>query len=163
MRKRQIITTSCWPDGVEVKWLEDVLPIDEVKKIEADAELWESGKLGRSVKHARVVSEEQDKALMNALGLTLLSFKIEKSLARKLKGLAKLDGIGYEPLARQILTHYVRRNERRLDAKQASVQKMKKPDKQLSRSLKYKETTGELTPMCKEHGESNRTRPRKSR
>ena len=41
----------------------------------------------------------------------LLSFRIQKSLITKLKNIAKEEGIGYQPLMRQVLTRYVREHE----------------------------------------------------
>ena len=83
----------------------------DLKKYEKDSELWEKRKLGASAKHAVLASDEQVKALDDALGLKLLSFRIQKSLIQKLKNIAKQEGIGYQPLMRQVLTRYVREKE----------------------------------------------------
>ncbi len=73
--------------------------------------------MGASAKHAVRVSDEQTKALDNALGLQLLSFRIQKSLIQKLKNIAQREGIGYQPLMRQVLTRYVQEQESKYDAK----------------------------------------------
>jgi hypothetical protein len=75
-----------------------------LKKYEKDVELWEDRSLGASIKHAARVSDAQTKALDDALGLQLLSFRIQKSLILKLKNIAKEEGIGYQPPMRQVLT-----------------------------------------------------------
>ena len=85
---------------------------------ESDAHLWENGTLGASAAHAVRVSDKQAKALDDALGLQLLSFRIQKSLIQRLKALAKEEGIGYQPLMRQALTHYVREQEAKYEIMQ---------------------------------------------
>lgn len=86
-------------------------------KYEKDAELWENGTLGASAAHAKRVSDKQAKALDEALGLQLLSFRIQKSLIQRLKAIAKQEGIGYQPLMRQALTRYVREQEAAYEVK----------------------------------------------
>lgn len=83
----------------------------DLKKYEKDTELWESRSYGASIKHAARVSDAQAKSLDDALGLQLLSFRIQKTLIAKLKNIAKEEGIGYQPLMRQVLTKYVRQYE----------------------------------------------------
>jgi hypothetical protein len=53
------------------------------------------------------VAPEQDKAIDDALGLQPISIRLQKSLLDNLKALAQLNGIGYQPLVRQILTRWV--------------------------------------------------------
>jgi predicted DNA binding CopG/RHH family protein len=90
----------------------------DLKKYEKDVDKWENRSLGASIKHAARVSDEQTKALDNALGLHLLSFRIQKSLITKLKNIAKEEGIGYQPLMRQVLTRYVREYEAKYSVKE---------------------------------------------
>lgn len=85
-----------------------------VDELTADAQLWESRKLGASAKHARPVSSKEARAVDDALGLHLLSFRIDKSVIEKFKKLSKLEGIGYQPLMRQVLTRYAHENTHRL-------------------------------------------------
>ena len=112
-KRRKKSTDHSGGKSFRVRRLEELNNID-VAKFDADAELWERGKLGTSAKHARPVSDEQDRALYDGLGLRLLSFRIQRSLIEKLKEIARLEGIGYQPLMRQILTRYDRENEHRL-------------------------------------------------
>ncbi len=95
----------------------------EADQFDADNELWDSKQLGASPEHAKRVSEEQDKALDDAMGLQLLTIRVQKGLIEQFKELAKLEGIGYQPLMRQVLTRYARENEHRLDALQAKQNK----------------------------------------
>lgn len=53
------------------------------------------------------VAPEQDKAIDDALGLQPISIRLQKGLLDNLKALAQLNGIGYQPLVRQILTRWV--------------------------------------------------------
>lgn len=76
-----------------------------------DVELWESKKLGASVEHARLASPEDDQALDDDLGLAPISLRLQKELVKKLKILAKQEGLGYQTYIRQILTRYVRQAE----------------------------------------------------
>lgn len=48
------------------------------------------------------------KAVDDALGLQLISVRLQKELLEQLKDLAEEEGIGYQPLIRQILTRHVR-------------------------------------------------------
>jgi predicted DNA binding CopG/RHH family protein len=84
---------------------------NKYEKYEKDVDLWENETLGASASHAVRVSDKQAKALDDALGLQLLSFRIQKSLIQRLKTIAKHEGIGYQPLMRQALTYYVREKE----------------------------------------------------
>lgn len=69
---------------------------------------WESRELGASAEHARRVSHAEALAVDDALGLQVISIRLQKKLIENLKKLAKHEGIGYQPLIRQVLTHYVR-------------------------------------------------------
>jgi len=75
-----------------------------------DAELWESGQLGASEEYVRRVSAEKTKAIHEALGLQPVTVRLQKELVEQLKILAKQEGLGYQPLIRQILTRHVREN-----------------------------------------------------
>lgn len=76
------------------------------QKYEGTVEEWDSGVLGSSEAHV-VVAASQDKALDEALGLHPISIRIQQSLLDDLKALAQLNGIGYQPLIRQVLTRWV--------------------------------------------------------
>lgn len=69
---------------------------------------WESGELGASEQHVRKVSPERERAVDDALGLQIISIRLQKALIEELKLIAQNEGIGYQPLIRQILTRFVR-------------------------------------------------------
>ncbi len=95
----------------------------DVKQFDADTELWESRKLGASAKHAKRSTKKHDKELDEMFALQLCTFRIQKFLIEQLKELAKFEGMGYQTFMRQILTHYARANEHKL---QGPKQKYKK-------------------------------------
>jgi uncharacterized protein (DUF4415 family) len=49
----------------------------------------------------------QEKAVDDVLGLQPISIRLQKDLLENLKSLALLNGLGYQPLIRQILTRWV--------------------------------------------------------
>lgn len=69
---------------------------------------WESGKLGRSEAHVVVVSPEVESALDSALGLQPISVRLQQSLIKDLKLIARYHGIGYQPLMRDALNRFAR-------------------------------------------------------
>jgi len=73
-----------------------------------DEERWEKRELGASEEHVRKVSSEKEQEVDDALELQLVSIRLQKALIADLKELSKDEGIGYQPLIRQILTKYVK-------------------------------------------------------
>ncbi|MFA0159666.1 hypothetical protein [Vibrio sp. 10N.261.46.A3] len=72
----------------------------------AEIETWESGKLGRSEEFVRKSKNDGEK-LDDKLGLQMISIRLQKSLIEDLKDIAELNGIGYQPLMKQILKRFV--------------------------------------------------------
>ncbi len=70
-------------------------------------EAWEGGKLGRDKKHVEKAEAAAEKALDDALGMQMISIRLQKKLIENLKIIAKHHGIGYQPLIRQLLTRFV--------------------------------------------------------
>src|SRR5271166_2598254 len=68
-----------------------------------EAEEWESGKRGS---HSTVATDEDEAALDEAMELQMISIRLPQSVVEKLKGLAKKEGIGYQPYTRQVLIHH---------------------------------------------------------
>lgn len=77
------------------------------KHDDVDRDPWESGELGRSIQHARVVPEQDAKAIDDALGLQLISIRLQRDLITNLKKIAEYRGIGYQPLVRDLLNRFV--------------------------------------------------------
>lgn len=75
-------------------------------KIEGTEDAWESGLLGADEAHAKVAPDQEDE-IDAALELQPISIRLQKGLLDNLKALAQLNGIGYQPLVRQVLTRFV--------------------------------------------------------
>ena len=75
-------------------------------KIEDTVEAWEDGTLGADEAHVEVAAD-RSQAIDDALGLQPISIRLQRSLLDNLKALAQLNGIGYQPLIRQVLTRFV--------------------------------------------------------
>jgi predicted DNA binding CopG/RHH family protein len=75
-------------------------------KIEANDESWDSGKLGRDENHVRVSDGVDEQSIDASVGLVAISIRLQESLVNDFKMIAKLNGIGYQPLMRQILTRF---------------------------------------------------------
>lgn len=64
---------------------------------------WETGELGNSLDHAVVAD---DTKLDAALGLKMISIRLDESLIAELKMIAALQGVGYQPLIRDVLKRF---------------------------------------------------------
>jgi predicted DNA binding CopG/RHH family protein len=83
-------------------------------KVPASDEAWESGQLGRDAEFAEVVKtdEASEQKFDESLGLQLISIRLPKSLIEDFKIIAKLNGIGYQPLMRQTLKRFAEGEKR---------------------------------------------------
>ncbi|MBX9769950.1 MAG: hypothetical protein K2X29_01185 [Candidatus Obscuribacterales bacterium] len=132
----------------------------DIERFDKDNELWDSKQLGASAEHAVQASEEDDKALDDALGLQLLSFRIQKSIIEQLKQLAKLEGIGYQPLMRKVLNTYVRDNEHMIESSLTPSQAAEKADHLFADAIKLRDALSNLELLSKDRiaAESNYSR-----
>jgi hypothetical protein len=80
--------------------------MSEKEKILGTVEAWESGQLGTDEKHARPVDSETAKQIDEALGLQMISIRLEKSLIDSFKLLGSFHGLGYQPLMRDALKRF---------------------------------------------------------
>lgn len=78
-----------------------------MNKIEGTAEAWEDGRLGMNPARAVAAGKDVEKAMDEALGLQPISIRLQKDLLEELKMIARLNGLGYQPLIRQVLTRFV--------------------------------------------------------
>lgn len=72
----------------------------------SNVDLWESGALGESPEHARVATGSRQE-VDDALGLQLISIRLQKQLIGDLKAIAEHHGIGYQPMIRDLLNRFV--------------------------------------------------------
>ena len=73
-----------------------------------DSEKWESRELGASKEHAIKVSKEVHDEITGALGLQLISIRLQKKLIEDLKFIAKANDLGYQPMIRDLLNRFVK-------------------------------------------------------
>ena len=147
MRIQRKTTDVQKKQNIKIRRLEDVFSKSKIEQFDADTELWETGKLGASAEHARTVSRKEDQALDEALGLQLISIRIQKPLIKQLKRLAKLEGMGYQTFMRQILTRYAGENKHKLHGSLAFDQVAEQAEQLLVKALKYKKIIPTLKPM----------------
>ena len=77
-------------------------------KIEDTADAWDAdGPLGNDESFTEFVTDDVSKSVDDALGLQPISIRLQRSLLDNLKALAQLNGLGYQPLIRQVLTRFV--------------------------------------------------------
>lgn len=76
-------------------------------KIDSNPDAWESGKLGQDEQYVKISKEIKQDALDESLDLQMISIRLQKSLIEDMKMIAKLNGLSYQPLIRQILTRFV--------------------------------------------------------
>lgn len=77
-------------------------------KIKGSAHNWESGKLGQDSEYVAVATDEEELALDSALELKPISIRMPKDLIKRLKIIASVHGIGYQPLMRDVLGRFAR-------------------------------------------------------
>lgn len=105
------------------------------KKIEGTTEAWESRQLGADEKF--VASVEHDDALIEeAVGLQMISIRLQKSLLEELKMIANINGLGYQPLIKQVLRRFVE-GEKKMILKQAARQARKSEEERNSEHLNH--------------------------
>lgn len=75
-------------------------------KIEGTTEAWESRELGMEDEFAKLATNVDHDAVDDALELQMISIRLQKSLIEDFKIIAQLNGIGYQPLIRQILKRF---------------------------------------------------------
>lgn len=63
--------------------------------------------VGTVEEHVAVASSELSIGLDDALDLQPISIRLQRDLIDNLKALARLNGLGYQPLIRQVLTRWV--------------------------------------------------------
>lgn len=80
--------------------------MSDKEKILGTDEAWESEQLGADEKHAHVVESDRAKQIDEALGLQMISIRLDKSLIESFKMLGDFHGVGYQPLMRDALKRF---------------------------------------------------------
>ena len=84
------------------------------KKITGTPDAWDDGSLGRDEEFVRVSKQVDDAALSEAAGLRPISIRLQKSLIEDYKMIAELNGIGYQPLIRQVLKRFAEAEKKQI-------------------------------------------------
>jgi len=75
-------------------------------RIEDTAEAWDSGVLGNDEEFTQRTEVKSEVALDDALGLQAISIRLPKDLIDQFKAIAKIHGMGYQPLMREVLKRF---------------------------------------------------------
>lgn len=78
------------------------------KKVAREVDPWETGALGQSEEHVRVATDAEMREVDDALELQMISIRLQKGLLDALKEIAKYNGIGYQPMIRDLLNRFAR-------------------------------------------------------
>ena len=79
--------------------------MDTEKTLGADED-WESGKLGGDKEYARPANQETEHGVDDALGLQIVSIRMDQDLVDSFRLLATFHGVGYQPLMRDALKRF---------------------------------------------------------
>ena len=79
----------------------------KINKSLSTADPWEIGALGRNMQHVKRAAPSVEADVDDALGLQLISIRLQKRLIDDLKFIAKANGVGYQPLVRDVLDKFV--------------------------------------------------------
>ena len=74
--------------------------------IPGTAQAWEDGTLGKSDAHVRKTPQEMEQQIDEALGLQAISIRLPKATIEVYKNLAKMHGVGYQPLMRDAICRW---------------------------------------------------------
>ncbi|ETS30324.1 MULTISPECIES: hypothetical protein [Photorhabdus] len=77
-------------------------------------EAWENGELGCSEAHIKVSDDITEDLINDALELQPISIRLNRSLIEDLKMIADLNGLGYQPLIRQVLNRFANSEKKRI-------------------------------------------------
>ena len=77
------------------------------KEMTNTPEAWESGELGQSLEHVRVAPSKLASEIDDALGLQMISIRLDKELIDMFKLLGGKYQMGYQPLMREALKRFV--------------------------------------------------------
>lgn len=78
----------------------------DMEKVNDTSEAWDSGQLGSDEKFVQRSPVGAERELDDSLGLQAISIRIPKDLIEQFKLIAKIHGIGYQPLMREALKRF---------------------------------------------------------
>ena len=95
-------------------------------KIADTPQVWEDGELGQSLENAVVASSKLASEIDDALGLQMISIRLNKDLIEALKLLGVKYEMGYQPLIREALKRFVDGEYKMIAQEQLERQKAEK-------------------------------------
>jgi hypothetical protein len=119
-------------------------------RLSADHERWDNKELGASYAFTAVLSEAEEKDIEAGLGLQMISLRLGRSLIGQFKELAKLEGLGYQPLMRQALAEYAKENEYKLDLSLSAAKGSQRADKLFAIALRLREAMVHFVPFSRD-------------
>lgn len=99
-------------------------------KIHSTIDAWESGALGESESHAIVVSPEKTQEIENAIGMQMISIRLNKGLIKAFKWIAEYHGVGYQPLMRDALQRFAENEFKGITTGCVKSQKLENPQQE---------------------------------
>lgn len=90
------------------------------QKIQSTTEAWETRILGASEEHAQAVTIDRAAEIDASLDLKSISIRLQTSLIEDLKTIAQANGIGYQPLMRQVLTRFAQAEMKQMARERAA-------------------------------------------
>ena len=84
------------------------------EKIQGTDEAWDKRELGANEDFVKVADDIDISDLEKSVGLRMISIRMQESLIDDLKSIAKLHGLGYQPLIRQVLARFVESEKKRI-------------------------------------------------
>lgn len=88
--------------------------MNTINKIQGTDEAWDSLALGADPNYAALAENVDNTALDVALELQPISIRLQKSLIEDFKLIAQLNGVGYQPLMRQVLMRFADGEKKRI-------------------------------------------------
>ena len=109
---------------------------NKIIKVKNTAEAWESGELGREIKYDIAVDKKIGTQIDDALGLQMISIRLEKDLIESYKLLGTKYDLGYQPLMREALKRFVEGEFKLIASEALENQKAAKPKVQTIRRVR---------------------------
>lgn len=104
-------------------------------KIPSSDEAWDTGELGREEEFVKRAPDDADEAKIDSsLDLQLISIRLQKSLIEDFKHIASMNGIGYQPLMRQILKRFADAEKKKILRERALEMRARMKEAQTARN-----------------------------
>ncbi len=129
--------------------------IKEIEALVADHEKWDDH-VGLP-EYSVALSDGECRVIDEGFGFRAISLRLDKTLINQFKELARLDGIGYQPLMRDVLTEYAKANDHRLIALLPASEAAQRAEKAFMAAIRLRDELADLAPLSTEriHVESS--------